>query len=181
MRVKLVSVGSDAKAAEIDVELPTVVGRGKRATLSLPHPAVSRRHCELFDRDGKVMVRDLGSLNGTYVGSQRVSESEVPLGELLTIATLSFRVVFGDLPASVHHESPLLTSVEDSTHGVGDIPQQLRPPPHVAPPPSLEIAPPGKLGREASVERDTQWQMGAASRRDSDDEGEDLSRLLNGR
>jgi hypothetical protein len=38
-----------------------------------------------------------------------------------------------------------------------------------------------KRDREVPVERDTEWQMGTASDRDGDDEGEDLSRLLNGR
>ncbi len=181
MKVKLVSVGSDVKAAEIDVQLPAVVGRGKRATLSLPHPSVSRRHCELFDCDGKLMVRDLGSLNGTYVGNQRVGESEVPLGELLTIATLSFRVVYGELPPGDHRESPLLVSVDDSTHGASDIPRRGNSAPRVDPSRAPDVAPPVKRDREVPVERDTEWQMGTASDRDGDDEGEDLSRLLNGR
>lgn len=170
MKVRLVSVGSNAKATEVDVLLPAIVGRGKAATVSLPHPTVSRRHCELYDYNGKLMVRDLGSRNGTFVGNQRVDQSEVPLGELLTIATLSFRVVYGEPSSAPHSDSPLLVSGEESTHGVSDLPFGSKPPPH-----------PARPSREGPVERDTECQRRPAVDRDVDDDGEDLSRLLNGR
>ena len=119
MKVRLVSVGGDVKASEIALQLPTLVGRGREATLTLPHPLVSRRHCELYERDGKLWVRDLGSLNGTYVGSQQVKDAEVPPGELLTVATLNFRVVYGEVASNDQRESPLLVGSDDSTHGPG--------------------------------------------------------------
>jgi pSer/pThr/pTyr-binding forkhead associated (FHA) protein len=93
MKVKLRVVGHDVTASEIVLPLPAIIGRSSDATLTFPHPLVSRRHCELYESDGKLMVRDLGSLNGTYVGNQRVTESVVPADELLTIATVNFRVL----------------------------------------------------------------------------------------
>ena len=60
----------------------------------LPHPLVSRNHCELFESDGKLMVRDLGSLNGTFVNNERITESPLAPGELLTIGTVTFRAVY---------------------------------------------------------------------------------------
>lgn len=78
--------------------LPAVIGRGREADLTMPHPLVSREHCRLFERDGRLYVRDLGSTNGTYVGQRRVSEAEVPEGELLTVGSVTLRV---DLPTSV--------------------------------------------------------------------------------
>jgi predicted component of type VI protein secretion system len=60
----------------------------------LPHPLVSRQHCELYENGGQLMVRDLGSLNGTFVNNQRVTESPLPPGELLTIGTVTFRAVY---------------------------------------------------------------------------------------
>jgi pSer/pThr/pTyr-binding forkhead associated (FHA) protein len=181
MKVKLVSVGNDLKAAEIDVQLPATVGRGKKATLSLPHPSVSRQHCELYDRNGKLVVRDLGSLNGTYVGSQRIQESEVPLGELLTIATLNFRVVYGEPPAGSHPESPLVLSADDSTHGASDLPRVRNEATPSANKPPGPAPHPATREREIPVERDTEWQMGTTPPRDDGTDEEDLSSLLNGR
>jgi pSer/pThr/pTyr-binding forkhead associated (FHA) protein len=47
-----------------------VVGRSEECDLSLPglvHATVSRRHCRIEVQPSAVLVRDLGSLNGTYV------------------------------------------------------------------------------------------------------------------
>lgn len=100
LEAKLIVVGGDAKVTEVKLNLPSVIGRGKSATLILPHPLVSRRHCEIYEADGKLMVRDLGSLNGTFVGSELVTEAVLPPGELLTIGTVTFRAVYDDDGAS---------------------------------------------------------------------------------
>lgn len=94
MDAKLVVVGGDAKAAEIPLNLPVTIGRGREASLALPHPLVSRKHCKLYEADGYLMVRDLGSLNGTYVNNRRVDEAVLPPGELLTLGTVTFRAIY---------------------------------------------------------------------------------------
>lgn len=94
MQAKLIVVAGDIGRAEIPLRLPTVIGRSREATLTLPHPLVSRRHCELFERDGRLMVRDLGSRNGTFVAHQRVTEAELPSGALLTIGAITFRAEY---------------------------------------------------------------------------------------
>lgn len=96
MDVTLVVVGGDAKPSEIKLKLPAILGRGREATLTLPHSLISRQHCEIKESDGQLLVRDLGSLNGTFVGSQRVNEAVLPAGELLTIGTITFRAIYGD-------------------------------------------------------------------------------------
>ncbi len=97
MKAKLIVVGGDAKAAEINLKLPTTIGRGRGVTLTLPHPLVSRKHCEIFAGDGTLLVRDLGSLNGTFVNNQRIEgDAELPSGELLTVGTVTFRAEYDD-------------------------------------------------------------------------------------
>jgi len=96
MQVKLIVVGGDVRPSEIDLELPAVLGRGRDARISLPQGLVSRRHCELFESEGMLRVRDLGSLNGTFVGSQRIEDAELPAGDLLTVGTVTFRAVYGE-------------------------------------------------------------------------------------
>lgn len=95
LKAKLVVVGGDAKSTEVNLKLPTVIGRGKDAGLTVPHALVSRRHTEIFERDGKLFVRDLGSLNGTFVNNTKI-EGEQPLepNQLLTLGNITFRAIY---------------------------------------------------------------------------------------
>ena len=97
LSAKLVVVGGDVKTTEIKLRLPAIVGRGKGSSITLLQPLVSRQHCELFENNGKLWVRDLGSLNGTYVNNEKVTESEIPPNELLTVGTVTFRAVYEPL------------------------------------------------------------------------------------
>ena len=75
LEAKLIVVGGDAKQAEVKLKkLPTIIGRGREATLTLPHPLVSRQHCEIYEQDGLLYVKDLKSLNGTFVNNNKVME-----------------------------------------------------------------------------------------------------------
>lgn len=92
---KLVVVGGDAKSAEVRLKLPTIIGRGNEAGLTVPHGLVSRQHTEIIERDGRLFVRDLGSLNGTFVNNHRI-EDEQPLdpNQLLTLGNITFRAIY---------------------------------------------------------------------------------------
>ncbi len=117
INAKLVVVGGDVKTAEIKLRLPSTVGRGRGTTIMLPHPLVSRQHCELYESNGQLMVRDLGSLNGTFVNNQRITESPLPPGELLTIGTVTFRAMYEANPDSQPPSgaSPQLTPKRSET------------------------------------------------------------------
>jgi predicted component of type VI protein secretion system len=96
VQAKLVVVAGDSQASQYELRLPAVIGRSRSTDLRLGHPLVSRQHCEVFESDGKLMVRDLGSLNGTYVGDTRIAEHAMPVppGELLTIGPVTFRAEY---------------------------------------------------------------------------------------
>jgi pSer/pThr/pTyr-binding forkhead associated (FHA) protein len=104
LNVKLVAVSGEVKTTEINLKLPSIIGRGRGLAVVLPHPLVSRNHCELFEADGKLMVRDLGSLNGTFVNNERITESALAPGELLTVGAVTFRAVY-DAPGKSDDES----------------------------------------------------------------------------
>ena len=55
---------------------PVTVGRAEQSTIFLDDFTVSRRHAEITPAPGGTyLIRDLGSLNGTYVNRERVEES----------------------------------------------------------------------------------------------------------
>ena len=96
MEAKLVVVSGDTQARQYDLQLPTVIGRSRTTDLRVPHPLVSRQHCEVFESNGILMVRDLGSLNGTFIGETRIAEGPTPIkpGDLLSVGPVTFRAVY---------------------------------------------------------------------------------------
>lgn len=101
MEAKLVVVNPTIQPGEYSVTLPVTIGRGAEAGLQLQYPLISREHCQLFLDRGRLYVRDLGSLNGTFVGGERIETAPLHSGELLTVGAVTLRAVFGDdaLPA----------------------------------------------------------------------------------
>jgi DNA-binding NtrC family response regulator len=56
------------------------IGSGPGAALKLDHPTVSGRHAKVHRHDGRLMLQDLGSTNGTFLNGLRIYEVELPLG-----------------------------------------------------------------------------------------------------
>lgn len=75
------------------LETPFVVGRHSRAALTIHYPTISNVHAELRIDKGRLIVRDAGSTNGTFVNGVRVEgDVEVRSGDLLQFAEIVFRV-----------------------------------------------------------------------------------------
>jgi len=112
------------------LSLPATIGRGRENLITLPHSLVSRQHCEIFAGDnGAVMVRDLDSLHGTYVGSQRIEgDHELQPGDLLTIGIVTFRAMLSggvesetDPPSdSILDDESVLSQESDTRLATGD-------------------------------------------------------------
>lgn len=75
-------------------KLVTLIGRKEGCDLRLNHKSVSKQHCVLVRSDGLLMLRDLGSTNGTRVNGKRVRRAVLNENDQLSIAALSFRVLF---------------------------------------------------------------------------------------
>jgi two-component system, NtrC family, response regulator GlrR len=66
---------------------PVSVGTDPDCDLSLGDKRVSRRHCELRLTDRGVLLRDLGSKNGTFVGEIEVVEAILPAEAVATVGS----------------------------------------------------------------------------------------------
>jgi pSer/pThr/pTyr-binding forkhead associated (FHA) protein len=69
-----------------------VIGRHPDSTICLDDVTVSRRHAHLEQSEGQVVLRDLGSLNGTYVNQERIEEVALRHGDEVQIGR--YRMVF---------------------------------------------------------------------------------------
>ncbi len=91
----------DAASAPVDARQPrlevggtayplvraiTKLGRGSDTDIRIEDPGASRNHCEVV-LGQPVLVRDLGSTNGTYVNGERVSEVEISDGTAIMIGS----------------------------------------------------------------------------------------------
>jgi pSer/pThr/pTyr-binding forkhead associated (FHA) protein len=70
----------------------TLAGRHPGSDIFLDDVTVSRRHAEFYRERGRFTVRDVGSLNGTYVNRRRIEEAELSGGDEVQIG--KFRLVF---------------------------------------------------------------------------------------
>ena len=61
------------------------VGRSARCDVILLDPAVSRRHAQLRHRDGRWILQDLESKNGSFVNGVRVGRTELRPGDVVLI------------------------------------------------------------------------------------------------
>ncbi len=92
MEVTLVVIRGKVNRSEIVFRPPAVLGRSREADLTIAHPMISRRHCELYVVDGLLLVRDLGSLNGTIVRGKKVVDSPLCPNDAFSVGPLSFQV-----------------------------------------------------------------------------------------
>jgi FHA domain/zinc-ribbon domain len=70
----------------------TTAGRHPDSDIFLDDVTVSRRHAELYRQGFRFTVRDVGSLNGTYVNRERIEEAELTGGDEVQIG--KFRMLF---------------------------------------------------------------------------------------
>lgn len=83
-----------------------VIGRREDAKLRIPTPDVSRQHCELKIEGESLVVRDLGSSNGTLVNGQKITVHKLAPGDLLTVGPAQFIVQLDGKPAEIKPPAP---------------------------------------------------------------------------
>jgi predicted component of type VI protein secretion system len=76
-----------------------MIGRDPQCQLRPASALISKRHCAVLVRGGKVFVRDFDSTNGTMVDDERVrGEQELHHDSRLQIGPLEFRVIIESSP-----------------------------------------------------------------------------------
>ncbi|AKT42042.1 sigma 54-interacting transcriptional regulator [Chondromyces crocatus] len=98
----------DRRIIEAPLEMtPLVLGSSPECDLVVPDPRVSRRHCELRLTERGVLLRDLGSKNGTLIRGVPVLEAWLPPTVPVTLGASEVMVQ----PLGVGSVLPLSTSV----------------------------------------------------------------------
>ena len=116
----------------------TLVGRKEICDLRLDHRSVSKMHCVFVKTEGMLLLRDLGSTNGTRVNGQRVRRAALLPNDQVDIAQFKFKVFLGpdampphNFEATQHLDPGEIASMEHAAGSPADAgnPPVLRPRP----------------------------------------------------
>jgi hypothetical protein len=105
----------------------TTIGRVEENNFQISEPSVSSRHCEILLRGNDVVVKDLGSTNGTFINGERITEEGVlKPGQTLRLGNVELKL---DAPGAPGAPAPASSSAP-------------APAPATPPPPKKEVAKP---------------------------------------
>jgi len=90
MRFRLVPL-EGGNAIELSRDL-TVVGRKEDCDLRLDHKSISKFHCVIVKMENTLLIRDLGSTNGTVVNGKKIRRATLKNNDCLNVANLPFRI-----------------------------------------------------------------------------------------
>lgn len=114
MQAVLRVVGGKNDGRQITISVPEfIIGRGDKAHLKPSSELVSRMHCVIRLKDGKVEVEDLGSRNGSFVNDQQLTGPyQAKSGDRLRIGTLNFEILID--PTQAGNKKPRVKDVADA-------------------------------------------------------------------
>ena len=96
MQVKLKVLAGSSEGKEIAVNTDKfLIGRADDCQLRPKSESVSRRHCAIVQKDGRVLLIDLKSRNGTFVNEKQLSSDKAKIlkdGDILRVGKLEFQV-----------------------------------------------------------------------------------------
>jgi predicted component of type VI protein secretion system len=86
-----------------------LIGRDPQCNLRPASAMISKRHCAVLVKGGKVFVRDFDSTNGTFINNDRVQgERELKHDDVLKVGPLDFRVALSmATPTPVNKPTPV--------------------------------------------------------------------------
>src|SRR5205823_2045186 len=77
---------------------PTILGRASECEISIPDARLSRLHCRIEPDGDQWVLIDLGSRNGTIVGTEKIERHALKDGEVFEIASSRVTFHLGTMP-----------------------------------------------------------------------------------
>jgi transcriptional regulator with GAF, ATPase, and Fis domain len=97
VRPRLLALSGPLKDTTIPLsEGEVTIGREASNGIAVVDPSVSRKHCLVSGQDGRFLVRDLESRNGTLVNGAAVDEQGLQHGDEIAAGDSSFLFLLGD-------------------------------------------------------------------------------------
>lgn len=106
-KLVLLSPGMTGRTHELKGE-KTTIGRVEDNTFQISEASVSSHHCEVFMRGNDVVVKDLSSTNGTFLGGEKITEAVLKPGQVLRLGQIEMRLE-ADAPASAKRQETTMS------------------------------------------------------------------------
>jgi pSer/pThr/pTyr-binding forkhead associated (FHA) protein len=87
----VIVLSGDRQGQRFNINQSFSIGRNPENDLHLDDPQASRKHAIIQQKDNGTFLRDLGSGNGTYIGTRRVLEYKLSNGDILRIGDQEIR------------------------------------------------------------------------------------------
>lgn len=113
----LIVIYGEGLGTRIDVDAsPILVGRSDEADLQLPHPSVSRRHCQIWQESQDYLVRDLQATNCTRVNDEDLGDDTRILadGDHITVGESILKFVGHSSVEAPYHEELYQLATHDA-------------------------------------------------------------------
>jgi diguanylate cyclase (GGDEF)-like protein len=93
-----------------------IIGRSSKADIQIDQEAVSRNHCKIINTGNAIMLRDMGSTNGTYVNDEMIDEYVLRDGDFIKVGRCIFKFLSGNNIENAYHEEIYrLTTIDGLT------------------------------------------------------------------
>lgn len=96
-RLVLLGEAFNGRTYELKVD-KTTVGRVSDNAFEIPEASVSSHHAEIILSGNDILIRDLGSTNGTFINGEKITEAVLKPGQTLRFGTVDLRLDTGDGP-----------------------------------------------------------------------------------
>ncbi len=114
-RATLVLVAGPSPGQVYSLGEQAILGRDPLVEIQLDDSAVSRRHAFISVEDGRYVVEDLGSANGTYVSGQRIQRRELVSGDRIQLGPrIVLRFALLDEAEEIMHRQLFESSTRDA-------------------------------------------------------------------
>ncbi len=92
------------------------MGRSSKCDIQIDQESISRNHSKIVNTGKSILIRDLGSTNGTYVNDEPVDEYVLRDGDLIKIGRTIFKFLTGgNIENAYHEEIYRLTTIDGLT------------------------------------------------------------------
>jgi NHLM bacteriocin system ABC transporter ATP-binding protein len=109
--LRFVTTNDDARVGtEVPVARPMIIGRDAQTDIVLADPSVSRRHAQVEPAPDGLRLKDLGSGNGVWIGTERVTEVVLRGSDRFRIGATTFECVAPRAAAPVDDDAPTVAS-----------------------------------------------------------------------
>ncbi len=102
---------------KFNLEAPAIIiGRSSKSDIQVDQESVSRNHAKIINTGKTIILRDLGSTNGTYVNDELIDEYVLRDGDFIKIGRTIFKFLSGNNIENAYHEEIYrLTTIDGLT------------------------------------------------------------------